>query len=1667
MKKRKLLYRRILAMFVTFMMTFMSMPLGVFADEQSEQEAVNAAIAYIESLDFTPDATVVDTDSASAFASSLMGEIRTSYNVGTVKVVDSEQEPTVEAAGFFSFHMEIVGKPDNLYRDNTQVITVDIPRLKSSDATLSDLKVNDTTVAGFNTSVTEYTMTVLNEVSNITISATTTHEGASRVISGESLIAAGATNDYSVAVTAEDGTQQTYTITVTRELSDFNCVTADTSALSLGLGTILGDNAGQHSVTGNLSLPTEGANGTTITWSSSNTAVISNTGVVTRPSYSEANVSLTLTAVVEKGSATSSISISITVLKADPSLATPVPDARIIDVDGSPEMEVFWDSVPEADSYDVSYVVVTIGEPLPAYSVPVNVQSLSAVISGLEPGTIYSFKVVAKNGMDTSANGVVEKAFVLPSNVATLTGISVNDTPIAGFVSTTTEYTVEVPFETNEITILPTKTDPNASASYYADDEFNTIEETYNIVVTAEDGETTETYIVTVRRAAQVYGESLVLTSDGLTYDSGLLTEDTELEILGGGSYTYAEGILTLTNVNFTTTAATAFNLTAVPGVNLNIAGTNRIKTIYSGAGDVYGVFGAGVNITGSGTLTIDNSGSVTTSDNFGYYGYSGALTSISLTDATVQFIGGQTAGVAARSRGISDISILTINSGSLTATGGAVADPTSAAYGSIGLLANYVRIYGGTAHFEGYTRAASATINTLPAAYTWTADTATGTYPTSAYTWANTQKKIIITAATGVTPATASFNKVSAADIELKYSLAAGVTLDSITVGDDTLTLSDYEIEGNTITIFSTYLDDLDNDTYTITLNTSGDTDPTVTLTVTNYYSKGLVLTSDGLTFDSGLLATSPSTPAVLGGGSYTYEGGILTLTNVNFTTSALHGLDLSAVDGVTVNLVGSNSIISNRTSGSNPQVVYSTGALTINGPGSLTVTTGNHSSGMCAIQGVGLTINSGTVTVITGNAPGAVNRGLYSGSGALNINGGTITVTTGTGRNSYPIGTNGGTINVTDGNITATAGTATENSYGLSASAGINITGGNVTASGANGAFSITPSFPAVYKYKISAAGGFTDSSTAPTFTTYAYIETLTGVSPTTVTFNKAVPEDVTFSYSLAAGAHISSVLFNSSPIGRYTHYTISGNNITVLASLLSGYGTGSYPITLNTSDYVDPTVTLTVANVYPKGLVLKSDGLYYDNTKLAASDSKLGGGSYEYSESVLTLDDVDFTTSAGKGLDLSEVDGVTVRLSGTNSIASTLSNDQSTGVFSTGSFTIDGTGSLTARSGNTSGNMSAGIGSTNGGVTVNGGTIEAIGGNSSNFSYGINAVGDITITAGIVTSRAGATSVNNYGIDTGSEIIITGGTVTATGEDGAFFGTLSLPAAYIYKLASTDDPTALGATPPTFTTYAYIETATGVSPTAATFNKADAVPSNIVLNYSLAAGVTLQSVSIDDAVLPLTTGYTKTASTITLLASYLEDLDNDTYTITLNTSGSVDPTVTLTVAAIYSKGLVLNSATSRLEYDNAEVTSEILGGGSYSYNGSTKTLTLTGVNFTTSANIGLSLSSVGSAVTVLLSGENSLASTKPTGSSSALASPYNITIGGTGSLTATAGDNAAISIGIQTEGNLTIESGTVSAIGGDAPSSYGIQANGYVFINGGEVTATGETRAFNKGA
>ena len=95
---------------------------------------------------------------------------------------------------------------------------------------------------------------------------------------------------------------------------DSNQQSVEKDKAALTWNAIRGSNTSQTSVTTNMILPVIGTNGSTITWTSSNAAIVSTAGVVTRPLANEGNKSVKLTATISKGNVSDTAEFTITVI---------------------------------------------------------------------------------------------------------------------------------------------------------------------------------------------------------------------------------------------------------------------------------------------------------------------------------------------------------------------------------------------------------------------------------------------------------------------------------------------------------------------------------------------------------------------------------------------------------------------------------------------------------------------------------------------------------------------------------------------------------------------------------------------------------------------------------------------------------------------------------------------------------------------------------------------------------------------------------------------------------------------------------------------------------------------------------------------------------------------------------------------------------------------------------------------------------------------------------------------------------------------------------------------------------------------------------------------------------------------------------------------------------
>lgn len=175
--------------------------------------------------------------------------------------------------------------------------------------TVEVLDLSNTAHAGLVAADAAWVETALGDVSSVVADLALPATGPARAnitwtSSNTALIAANGTvnrptQDTVVELTATvaiDGVSQTRVIPVTV----LGAASPDQAAVEAAVARLVVN--GLDDVRGNITLPTDGGNGVAVTWSSSDDAVISATGVVNRPAHGEPGTQLDLTAAFTKGS---------------------------------------------------------------------------------------------------------------------------------------------------------------------------------------------------------------------------------------------------------------------------------------------------------------------------------------------------------------------------------------------------------------------------------------------------------------------------------------------------------------------------------------------------------------------------------------------------------------------------------------------------------------------------------------------------------------------------------------------------------------------------------------------------------------------------------------------------------------------------------------------------------------------------------------------------------------------------------------------------------------------------------------------------------------------------------------------------------------------------------------------------------------------------------------------------------------------------------------------------------------------------------------------------------------------------------------------------------------------------------------------------------------------
>ena len=401
----------------------------------------------------------------------------------------------------------------------------------SSDATLSDLTLSgvdfeaaDRTFVGegFHNTVTSYVGSAANSVTQTTVTPTVNHSGASYVIKlggvtdadGAILLAVGS-NVITIEVTAENGeTTRTYTVTVTRASPPSTDATLSGLTLSgVNFGTFSSDTTSYtasvaSSVTQTTVTPRVNHSGANYVIKLG--SVTDSDGVI---SLAEGDNVITIEVTAEDGRTTRTYTVTVTHLV---SLQQKSADATLsaltlsgIDF-GTFRSGTTSYNAHVANSVTQTTVTPTVNDSDASYVIKLGgVTDSDGTVSLAVGSNVITVEVMAEDEQTTRTYTVTVTRASPPSTDATLNALALSGINFGTFSSGTTSYSAQVANSVSRTTVAPTV---NHSGASYVIKRGGAIDADGVIVlsvganvitveVTAQDGNTTRTYTVTVTRA--------------------------------------------------------------------------------------------------------------------------------------------------------------------------------------------------------------------------------------------------------------------------------------------------------------------------------------------------------------------------------------------------------------------------------------------------------------------------------------------------------------------------------------------------------------------------------------------------------------------------------------------------------------------------------------------------------------------------------------------------------------------------------------------------------------------------------------------------------------------------------------------------------------------------------------------------------------------------------------------------------------------------------------------------------------------------------------------------------------------------------------------------------------------------------------------------------------
>jgi|GEM_PF-125238 len=487
----------------------------------------------------------------------------------------------------------------------TQTYTLTVNRSASSSATLSNLTTSIGTLSPvFASGTTNYTETVSNTTTGLTLTPSVTGPISSITVNG-TVVASGSAsqniplsigaNVVTIVVTAQDQVTTTiYTVTITRSAS--NVATLASLVPSAGTlnpvfssGTYTYTESVNNATTSITLTPTTTSNVATVTVNG--TAVVSGSASASIP-LSVGSNTITTVVTAQDGSTTQTYTLTVTRAASNvATLASLVPSAGTLSPIFASGTNNYTETVPfSTSSITITPTVSLTGETLSINGVSVlsgNASSSIALNVGLNT---ISILVTAPDGITTQTYTLsVSRSASTDASLSGLTTSTGTLNPV--FASATLNYTVSVSNPTTSISLTPTTTSnlasvkvngiTVASGSATASIPLSIGSNTITTVVTAQDGTTTQTYTLTVSRSA-----STDATLSSLTTSAGTLSP-----VFTSGTINYTESVPnTISSITLTPTTTSNVATVKVNGVSvvsgtasnsipLNI-GSNTITTV-------------------------------------------------------------------------------------------------------------------------------------------------------------------------------------------------------------------------------------------------------------------------------------------------------------------------------------------------------------------------------------------------------------------------------------------------------------------------------------------------------------------------------------------------------------------------------------------------------------------------------------------------------------------------------------------------------------------------------------------------------------------------------------------------------------------------------------------------------------------------------------------------------------------------------------------------------------------------------------------------------------------------------------------------------------------------------------------------------------------------------